>query len=65
MTEKQRNVFKVFKVFGTLTPHQAAKKMGFKESAPITQQIKFLLNQGLLKKEGTGKKTKYAFNQKK
>lgn len=64
MTEKQRLVFKAFKVLGKLTPHQLAKRMGYTESAPISQQIKALLKNGLLIKEGYGKNTFYTINEK-
>lgn len=61
MTDTQRNVLKVFKTMGKLRLHNAAKIMGHKESAPIMQQILFLEKQGLLKKEGKGKKTVYVY----
>lgn len=65
MTDKQRNVSKIFKTFGTLRPHVAAKRMGYKESAPIMQQIKFLEKNGILEKKGKGRNTTYTFIQKK
>ena len=62
MTNKQRNVLKYFKTFKKSRPHDAARRMGFLESAPIAQQIKALERNGLLKKSGSGKKTIYTYN---
>ena len=64
MTDKQRRVFKAVKVLGPIRPHDLAKRLGYKESAPIMQQLLALRKNTLLTKTGKGKSTKYELSKK-
>ena len=63
MTDKQRLVYKAVKTLGPETPHKIALRMGYKESAPISQVLVRLNKMGLLTKTGKGKLTKYQINE--
>ena len=64
MTDKQRRVVKAVKVLGPIRPHDLAKRLGYKESAPIMQQLLALRKNTLVSKTGKGKSTKYDLNDK-
>lgn len=64
MTDKQRRVFKAVKILGPIRPHNLAKRLGYKESAPIMQQLLALRKNTLVSKIGKGKSTKYQLNRK-
>lgn len=64
MTEKQRLVFSALKILGEHRPHDLAKRMGYTESAYISQQLSALYKKGLINKKGSGKKTTYKINEK-
>ena len=59
MTPKQKRVLNVFKEGGTMSPHCAAKKLNYEESAPITGCIKSLVKKGKLIQIQKGRWAKY------
>ena len=59
MTPKQKRVLEVFKEGGAMSPHLAASKLGYPESAPITGCIKTLVKKGKLIQIQKGRYAKY------
>lgn len=60
LTTNQKNVLQVFKeADGELRPHDAALKLGYTESAPISNSIRVLVKRNLLIQTQKGKAAKY------
>ena len=59
MTPKQKKVLEVFKQGGAMSPHEAAKKLNYQESAPIAGCIKSLVKKRKLTQIQKGRYAKY------
>lgn len=60
MTDKQKRVYKKLKKIDKPThPRDLAKELGYSESAYIAQQLKALVRDGYIEKEGKGKFVTY------
>jgi DNA-binding MarR family transcriptional regulator len=59
MSEKQLLIYKLLKVYGPSYPRDIAKRMGYKESAWVSRQLKVLVKRGLLGFKGSAKNKVY------
>jgi predicted HTH transcriptional regulator len=59
MSEKQLMIYKALKTFGPMFPRHLAKRLEYKESAWVAQELKALVKAGLIIGEGKNKTKTY------